>query len=59
MKKIYNKPALQVVKLRASGIVCTSEYDEPRVQSNVFNEEIIGGSGVIRAREKRVWDEEW
>ena len=58
MKRDYLKPAMRVVGLRQSGIICGSQT-AGKVSSNVeFNENITGGQGTARSRHHSVWDEE-
>ncbi|MCR4921839.1 MAG: hypothetical protein K5945_09085 [Bacteroidaceae bacterium] len=64
MKKTYQQPSLQVVKIQHTQLLCTSDPVQS-VSGNSgltgagANGEIIGGSGPSRVRGRSVWDEEY
>ena len=59
MKK-YQKPTIQIVPIRHSGIICTSN---PQVRSiNSGDTGIIydgGSSGPARGKGRSIWDDDW
>ena len=54
MKKIYSKPAMHVVRIQHSGIICTSVTD---TDGNAGLNYRGGGSGPARARSLGGWDD--
>lgn len=65
MKKAYQQPSLQVVKIQHTQLLCTSGDPVKSIGGNSglkgagTNGEIIGGSGQSRVRGRSVWDEEY
>ena len=59
MKKNYQQPAMWIVRIQHTGVICTSQTSTATtVDGNVFNDEIKGGSGPSRGRSVNVWGEE-
>ncbi len=57
--KAYQKPTIQIVPIRHSGIICLS--GQVRSVSSVDTDITYGGgsSGPARVKGNNVWDEEW
>jgi hypothetical protein len=56
MKKNYIQPALRVVKIQQSSIICSSPVNS--IDGNAGMNYGGGGSGVARGRSCDDWDEE-
>ena len=57
MKKFYQKPTMNVVKIEVTRIICTSG-DVNTANTNVDIEYIGGGDVPANARYFSVWDDE-
>ncbi len=58
--KEYQKPTIQIVPIRHSGIICLSGTEVKGVSSADTGITYGGGNnGAARVKERSVWDDEW
>ena len=58
MKKNYQKPQIEVVKVNMSCQILAGSRGVDSIQSDVFQSTISGGSGGGRSRGADDWDDE-
>ena len=55
-KKVYMTPAVQVLHIEESSIICASVN---KVESNVNMNYRGGGNGAARTRQQGIWGDDW
>ena len=55
-KKVYMTPAVQVLHIEESSIICASV---DKVESNVNMKYRGGGNGAARTRQQGIWGDDW
>ena len=57
MKKIYEKPAMQVVACQPTSLICQSEVKS--LENNAGLRLGGGGSGEARSKQRGEWEDDW